>query len=69
MGAHMTFSLIDTDLSAFGPTTDLLGAPNTGWRNVSPWQKSLHLSAAHKRVGSSQLRSSGLPASDWKGEN
>ncbi|MDR6665024.1 hypothetical protein [Rhizobium sp. 1399] len=65
----MTFLLIDSDLSGFSGTPDLLGAPKRGWRGVSAWQKTLHLSAAHKRVGSSQLRSFGLPAFNWKGEN
>jgi len=64
----MTFSLINPDLSGLSGPADLLGAPNKG-RHVSIWQKSVHLSAAHEGVGSSQLRSFGLPASDWKGEN
>jgi len=65
----MTFFLIDIDLSGFSGTADLLGVPNRGWCRVRAWQKSLHLSAAYKRVGSSQLRSSGLTAFGRKGEN
>ena len=64
----MTFSLINADLSALNGPADLLGAPNKG-RHVIIWQKSVRLSVAHERVGSSQLRSFGLPVSDWKGEN
>lgn len=66
----MTFPSIRTDLSAFGETAaNLLGAPNGGRCRERIRQEPLHLAAIRKRVGSSQLRPSGLPASDRKGEN
>ncbi|MBB3309682.1 hypothetical protein FHT78_001425 [Rhizobium sp. BK196] len=65
----MTFCLVDGDFSGFFETTALLGAPNRGYRRLCTFLTSLRPSAAHKRVGSSQLRSFGLPASDWKGES
>jgi len=65
----MTFPAIEISSSVFTGNHDQLGAPNWDRPTVSISQKFLHLSVADEHVGSSQLRLSGLPRFDWKGEN